>query len=88
MSNTVIQLEGVMSIAKVEGLHQQLEDAFRNSQATQIVATDVERIDTSVVQVLVSFKNAMTESGIKVDWELNELVSRSIELLGLEPLNA
>lgn len=74
-----------MSIAKVEALHHQLEELFLNSEDANFETKNLERIDTAVLQTLVSFVRAMSEAGCKVSWsELSEDFLASAELLGVK----
>ena len=84
MKSTTVKLDGVMSIAKVEALHHELEDALRTGSDTSISAEGVERVDTSVLQTLLSFKQAMKDAGLKTSWgELSEEFVAAAELLGV-----
>ncbi len=85
MAETEVKLEGVMSIAKVEGLHKELEEAFRNSLKTTINAKEVERVDTSVLQTLSSFIHQMSAGGVEVSWgDVSDEFVAAAKLIGLE----
>lgn len=89
MAENVVTLEGVLSIAKAEALHHELEDAFREAQVTRIEAKEVERVDTSVMQTLVSFVVAMKEANVQVTWgEVSEEFLAAAQLLGVKPFLA
>lgn len=56
-----INLEKTSDISKVEQLHEKLESMFAASTTVEIDASAVERIDTSTLQLLVSFINTMSK---------------------------
>lgn len=68
MSDAIVKLEGAMTIAKAEALHSQLEEIFRSANPTKIDATEVSRVDTAVVQLLVSFISSKKAGGVNVEW--------------------
>lgn len=85
MSETLVKLEGAMTIAKAEALHHELEEIFRNSHPTKILASDVSRVDTSILQLLVSFINGMKSAGVAVEWDgVSEELLAGAKLLGLD----
>lgn len=85
MSESVVKLEGAMTIAKAEALYSELEDLFRNATPTKLAAQDVSRIDTSVLQLLVSFMNSMKSGGVSVEWDgVSDELLAGAKMLGLE----
>lgn len=68
MSETVVKLEGAVTIAKAEALHTQLEEIFRSANPTKIDATEVSRVDTAILQLLVSFINSKKSGGVYIEW--------------------
>ena len=62
MAETIkITLDKSSDISKVEQLHEKLEALLESPVAIEIDASKVERIDTSSLQVLVSFLSTMTK---------------------------
>lgn len=85
MSEQVLTLEGVMSIAKAEALHHQLEDLFRSAQDVEIVTKDLERVDTSILQSLVAFVRDMRANNLGVSWgEQSEVFVAAATTLGVK----
>lgn len=85
MSDNILELEGVMSIAKAEALHHQLEEMFRKAEDVEIVTKNLERIDTSILQSLTGFVRDLKGAGAKVSWgEQSEVFSSAVEILGLK----
>lgn len=56
-----IVLEKSSDISKVEQLHERFEALLESSAGVEIDAAAVERIDTSTLQLLVSFFNALSK---------------------------
>ena len=85
MSDVEIVLDEVMTIAKVEGLYTALEDAFQNGRKTKIIAANVSRVDTSVLQVLIAFIARMKAGGVSVTWGgQSDGFMAGVNMLGLE----
>lgn len=85
MSEAIVKLEGAMTIAKAEALHSQLEELFQSATATKIDATEVSRVDTAIVQLLVSFMNSMKASNINVAWNgVSEDFLAGAKILGMD----
>ena len=85
MSESSINLEGAVNIAKVESLHHEMEEAFKLALPTIIHASDVSRADTAALQLLVVFIKSMHQAKVKISWSgvSDELVAAA-KLLGLE----
>lgn len=85
MSSGTIKLEGVLNIARVEALHAQFEEIEKNAEPLTINVSDVTRVDTSVLQLLVSFFRSMSSLEIDVKWAgMSDEFKASAKLLGLE----
>ncbi|MCG8613500.1 MAG: STAS domain-containing protein [Pseudomonadales bacterium] len=61
-----IKLVNNCNIASAEALAHQLEELFRTGAPVDIDASEVERIDTAVAQILYSFFVSMQQSGLQV----------------------
>jgi len=85
MSKAEIKLEGTVNIAKAEGLFHEMEALFRSGTAVSIHAAEVSKVDTSTLQLIVSFITSMQAGGFAVSWDgvSDELLS-SAKLLGLD----
>jgi len=87
MTPTPIKLEGAMSIAKAEGLHQQLEAALREYSCIEIDASEVSRVDTAIVQLLASFLTDAENSGVQVSWRsVSDEMKEGVRLLGMDQI--
>ncbi len=85
MSQSEIKLEGVVNIAKAEALHQQMEALVIGGAPVSIDASEVTRVDTSIVQLLASFLDALKRTGIEVSWSgVSDEFRDGIKLLGME----
>jgi anti-anti-sigma regulatory factor len=85
MGSANIKLEGVLNIARVEAMHAQFEDLEKNAEPFSINASDVTRVDTSVLQLLVSLFRSMSALEVEVKWAgMSDEFKASAKLLGLE----
>ena len=85
MSAGVIKLDGVLNIARVESLHVEFEELEKNPIPITINASDVSRVDTSVLQLLVTFFRSFSSLGIDVKWDgVSDEFKAAAILLGLE----
>lgn len=84
MSEASINLEGVLTIAKVESLHAELETLEKNAAPVSIHAEGVTRVDTAVMQLLVAFFQSLASREISIRWSgVSEELVASAKLLGL-----
>ncbi|MCP5160344.1 MAG: STAS domain-containing protein [Hahellaceae bacterium] len=63
-----IKLDSHAVIAQVEALSQQLDDAFLKGTPVVLDASEVQRTDTSVLQLLVAFFTSMRKAGTSATW--------------------
>ncbi len=63
---SVVKLDRNSGIAAAEELGRRLEESFQNGAPTSIDASEVERVDTTTVQLLYSFMRSMSELGMDV----------------------
>lgn len=85
MSESLVKLEGAMTIAKAEQLHGQLEEIFRSANPTKIDASDVSRVDTSILQLLISFIESKKSGGVSVEWSgVSDEFLAGAKILGFE----
>ena len=85
MSDAVINLEGVVNIAKVEALHHEMESLLEHASPTTINASEVSRADTAALQLIASFFKSMSAAGAAVSWgDVSEELSAAAKLAGLD----
>jgi len=80
-----INLEGVVNIAKAEALHQQMENILKEAIPATLQATDVQRVDTAILQLLLAFFKSMASVRVAITWKgVSDELLVAIKLLGLE----
>lgn len=81
---TRINLEKNCDISKVEKLHEQLEALLQSSSGVAIDASSVERIDTSTLQLLVSFVTTMEKHHLVVAVERpSDYLKDTVKMMGM-----
>ena len=66
VTDSTIELEGVITISKAESMHHELEEAIRLGGNITFNAESCERVDTSVLQLLACFVKEAREKELKV----------------------
>tara|TARA_R110001592_G_scaffold38315_2_gene126478 strand:- start:19204 stop:19479 length:276 start_codon:yes stop_codon:yes gene_type:complete len=85
MSSRTIKLDGVLNIARVEALHAEFEVLEKKPEPLIINASNVSRVDTAVLQLLVSLFRSLFSLNINVEWAgVSEEFKAAAKLLGLE----
>jgi len=85
MSEANIKLDGVVNIAKVEGLHHEMEEILKHGSPTTIYAAEVSRADTAALQLLAVFTRSMADAEIGLTWDgTSDEFKGAAKLLGLE----
>ncbi len=85
MAEHTIQLDEILAIANVEGLHGVLEAALGQDEAIAINAGTVKRVDTSTLQALLAFRRAALKQGLACRWSaVSEPLAKAAILLGVE----
>ena len=85
MKKENLTLEGVVNIAKAEGLFHEMEALVLEAGCTIIQASEVTRVDTAILQLLTSFIADMANVNINVEWAgVSDEFTESAKLLGLE----
>ncbi len=78
-------LSGSCTLKEASAVKEQLKDGLEATGNFELDARGVDRIDTSVLQLLAAFVRDMREAGRAVAWAgANEEFNRSARLLGLE----
>lgn len=81
--SAILKLEKNSGIAVAEALGSKLEEYFAAGGPMTIDASEVERVDTSVIQLIYSFITSMTSSGVKVSIvQPSDVFKESVILLG------
>lgn len=62
----VVRLDKNSGIAAAEELGRKLEESFQQASPTSVDASEVERVDTTTMQLLYSFVRSMAELGMDV----------------------
>jgi len=84
-SKTVVNCESQVDIGIVVELHEYLKQALSEGQALEIDASQVERIDTSVLQLFHAYIREAGRQGLAVSWSgASEAVHAAARLLGLQ----
>jgi len=85
MSEAKIKLDGVVNIARVEGLHHEMEDILKQAVPTTIEAMDVSRVDTAALQLIAVFIKDMGSAGAGITWNgVSDEFLAAAKLVGLE----
>ena len=85
MNSGIIKLDGVLNIARVAELHAEFEELDKIAEPLIINASNVKRVDTAVLQLLVCLFRSMPTSNMAVKWEgVSEEFKVAAKLLGLE----
>ena len=73
------------TIVKAEELHSQMENLIQSGVDVEIQSSEVEQIDTSALQLLFSFHQALAQDNRKVTWpNPSEQVVATAKLLGID----
>lgn len=73
------------TIVKAEELHAQMESLIQSGVDVEIQSSNVEQIDTSALQLLYSFHQALEQDQRKVSWpDPSEQVVATAKLLGID----
>lgn len=73
------------TIIRAEELHSQMEGLLQTGHDVEIDASQVEQIDTSALQLLYSFHQALNQDGKTLKWKSpSDQVVQTAKLLGLD----
>lgn len=88
MAKKEIELSGVMTIAKAEALHHECEAALRDGLTITIDASELERSDTAIMQLLCVLNKQVQQAGPELSLSLKggDAFDQYITLLGLHDL--
>lgn len=80
-----LELPSNMTIASVEALHETMEPLVLEHQDVVVKASEVERIDTAGLQLLLAFQQEITKHDLSVEWqEPSEALLEAATLIGLQ----
>lgn len=84
MNDATVVLPEQCIIAQAENIHQALDDAMLTGQPIVLNAGKVERVDTSVLQMLYSFVSTAQSKGIGIGWrDTSDAFTAAVDLIGL-----
>ena len=83
-SKTVIACESTVDIKIAADLYAHLKNAVENKHVVEINATDVQRIDTAILQVFLAFVLEAKAQGLQVIWQgVSDAFYAAASLLGI-----
>ncbi|MAX52877.1 MAG: hypothetical protein CMH22_12955 [Methylophaga sp.] len=91
MAESIVEINCAESvtIAQVADLYAQLLMAIAEGQAIQINLSDIERIDTAVIQLFYSFSRNAQLQGLVVIWSNpSQLFCEAVDRLGIKAFYA
>lgn len=91
MAESIVEINCAESvtIAQVADLYAQLLMAMAEGQAIQINLSDIERIDTAVIQLFYSFSRNVQLQGLVVIWSNpSQLFCEAVDRLGIKAFYA
>ncbi len=73
------------TIIRAEELHAQMETLLQSEHDVEVDTSQIEQIDTSALQLLLSFHQSLQEAGRTLSWKTpSEQTITSAKLLGLD----
>ncbi|NVK39511.1 MAG: STAS domain-containing protein [Gammaproteobacteria bacterium] len=85
MDSDKIDLGTRCTIVKAEELHAQMENLIQSGNDVEIHASNIEQIDTSALQLLLSFHQALQADNRKLSWpNPSEHLVATAKLLGID----
>ncbi|MFB9887571.1 STAS domain-containing protein [Balneatrix alpica] len=80
-----LQLETVANIAQAEALHELLSSWLEAGVEVRVDASQVERVDTAILQLLLNCQRALNRQGGRILWSgCSEAFIASAMMLGLQ----
>lgn len=79
-----LTLQSVLDIPLARGLQTELGEALQQGTPVVLDASQVERADASILQLLCAFVRAATERGVGYEWkQVSDALHRAARLTGL-----
>ena len=86
-TDNVIQLGAELSIRNAAECKNLIDEQLSTGQDIVLAASDLQKIDTSGVQLIYSLKKSLEKTGQTIQWHSeNTLINQAANLLGLEDL--
>ena len=87
MDTETLDLGTKCTIIRAEELHAQMETLLQSEHDVEVDCSQLEQVDTSALQLLLSFHSALHQAGRQLTWKSpTEQTITSAKLLGLEQL--
>ena len=84
--NTIV-LEGVVDISRAESLYGEFEKSIGNGGNITIKSKGLDRIDTSIIQVILAAKQSVEEHHSEMIWQPpSEAMKNTTRLLGVDEI--
>jgi ABC-type transporter Mla MlaB component len=81
---TEIVLKGMLDVGETRAAHGKLAEALTRALPLELRASEMERVDTAGLQLLIVFLRAAHERGLQVRWgDPGAALAASAQLLGL-----
>jgi anti-anti-sigma regulatory factor len=85
METENLDLGAKCTIIRAEELHKQMEDLLQTGHDVEVDVSQIEQIDTSVLQLLLSFHQTLSQDGRTLSWKSpSEQTLATAKLLGLD----
>lgn len=85
VSKTVIACESTVDINIAGDLYAHLKNALENKHVVEIDASEVQRVDTAILQVLLAYSQEAKLHGLQLCWQgVSDAFRSAACLLGLE----
>ena len=86
-SENVIRLPSQFTIRQIEDAYQRCEEALRDSGVLRIDVSDVSKIDTAGLQLLLALKQELATQQLTLEWvAVNDVVRDAASMLGIADL--
>ena len=81
---TEIVLEGMLDVGETRAARDRLGEALIRALPLELIASELQRVDTAGLQLLIAFLRAAHDRGLTVTWqEVGSALTSSAQLLGL-----
>jgi len=81
---TEIVLKGMLDVGETRAAYGRLGEALMRALPLELVASELERVDTAGLQLLIVFLRAAHERGLSLNWrDVSPALAGSAQLLGL-----
>ena len=85
VAKTVIACESTVDINIAADLYAHLKNALENGHVVEIDASEVQRVDTAILQVFLAYSQEAKLQGLQFCWQgVSEAFRNAVQLLGIE----